>query len=162
MNQMVLEAATLADAESLARLHAASFTETWSIATFTRLLASPGGFGLMARVPGRAAPEGGILCQVAADQAEIFFFAVSGRGRRRGTGRRLLDGALAAAAGRGATHMLLEVAVNNAAALALYRRAGFVEVGRRAGYYQDVAGRPLAALVMRREIDPQALRMRSR
>ena len=33
--------------------------------------------------------------------------------------------------------MFLEVATGNAAALALYRREGFVEVGRRRRYYAD-------------------------
>ena len=41
--------------------------------------------------------------------------------------------------------MFLEVATGNAAALALYARAGFVEVGRRRRYYADLAD----ALVLR-------------
>ena len=45
----------------------------------------------------------------------------------------------------GATAMFLEVATGNAAALALYTGAGFVEVGRRRRYYAD--GRD--ALVLR-------------
>jgi ribosomal-protein-alanine N-acetyltransferase len=41
--------------------------------------------------------------------------------------------------------MFLEVATGNAAALALYRREGFVEVGRRRRYYADASD----ALVLR-------------
>ncbi len=37
-------------------------------------------------------------------------------------------------------------------ALRLYRRAGFVEVGRRAGYYPKAAGKPATALVLRRDL----------
>ncbi len=35
--------------------------------------------------------------------------------------------------------MFLEVATGNAAALALYRREGFTEVGRRRRYYADLS-----------------------
>ena len=41
--------------------------------------------------------------------------------------------------------MFLEVAIGNAAALALYRREGFIEVGRRRHYYSDSSD----ALVLR-------------
>jgi ribosomal-protein-alanine N-acetyltransferase len=41
--------------------------------------------------------------------------------------------------------MFLEVATGNTAALALYRREGFVEVGRRCRYYADSSD----ALVLR-------------
>jgi ribosomal-protein-alanine N-acetyltransferase len=45
--------------------------------------------------------------------------------------------------------MHLEVAVDNAAALRLYRRAGFAEAGRRRGYYERPGGR-VDALVLTR------------
>lgn len=46
----------------------------------------------------------------------------------------------------------LEVRPSNERALALYRREGFVEVGRRKAYYPAPEGRE-DALVMRRDID---------
>jgi|TARA_B100001964_G_C14071093_1_gene525917 ribosomal-protein-alanine N-acetyltransferase len=48
----------------------------------------------------------------------------------------------------GAGELFLEVAEDNGAALALYAGAGFVQVGRRQGYYQG-AGGARAALVLR-------------
>jgi ribosomal-protein-alanine N-acetyltransferase len=44
--------------------------------------------------------------------------------------------------------MFLEVRPSNAKALALYRRAGFQQVGRRRGYYPGENGRE-DALIMR-------------
>ena len=44
---------------------------------------------------------------------------------------------MAAAREQAARTMVLEVAIGNAAARALYERAGFVEAGRRPRYYAD-------------------------
>ena len=46
----------------------------------------------------------------------------------------------------------LEVAADNAAAQALYARAGFAESGRRRGYYRRPDGSGLDALVMQRAL----------
>ena len=51
-------------------------------------------------------------------------------------------------AGVGARRLFLEVDRNNAPARALYKRAGFYEVGQRQGYYQGGT----AALVLRRDL----------
>ena len=52
--------------------------------------------------------------------------------------------------GRGARQCFLEVADTNAAARALYASAGFVEVGRRPGYYRSAGAAPRDAILMRR------------
>jgi ribosomal-protein-alanine N-acetyltransferase len=44
---------------------------------------------------------------------------------------------LAWAQRQGARRMELEVRISNRAAIALYERAGFVQDGRRRGYYRD-------------------------
>jgi ribosomal-protein-alanine N-acetyltransferase len=46
--------------------------------------------------------------------------------------------------------MFLEVAEDNAPALTLYERFGFVKVGERAGYYRRADGTRATALVMRK------------
>ena len=75
-------------------------------------------------------------------------------GRHRGVnvqqplGRRLLDHLASTAREAGATQLFLEVRPSNAAALALYARAGFETIGRRKGYYPAAGGRE-DALVMR-------------
>jgi ribosomal-protein-alanine N-acetyltransferase len=66
---------------------------------------------------------------------------------RQGVGRRLLDAVLSAVRRDGAVEIWLEVRQSNAAARALYERAGFTEVGLRRRYYD----RPVEdAIVMRR------------
>jgi ribosomal-protein-alanine N-acetyltransferase len=88
---------------------------------------------------------GGVL--VAADAAEILTVGVVPAARRQGLARRMLAALYAEARRRGAVEMFLEVRVDNAAAITLYEREGFVEVGRRPGYYDR--GR-VDAVVMRR------------
>lgn len=86
--------------------------------------------------PDRAAYAHGV---VIAGEAELHEIAVDPALRRAGAGRALLDAFAAAAAARGASVVHLEVAADNEAALALYRSAGFDEVGRRPRYYPSGA-----------------------
>lgn len=67
--------------------------------------------------------------------------------RRRGLARRLLQAALEVLHEEGASCCLLEVRASNVAALALYRNCGFVEDGRRRGYYPLENGREDAILM---------------
>jgi [ribosomal protein S18]-alanine N-acetyltransferase len=46
----------------------------------------------------------------------------------------------------------LEVAADNNAAGALYTKAGFMPVGRRAGYYQRKGAQPVDAITLARDL----------
>ena len=133
--------------ETLAELHAQAFTTPppWSAAAFAATLARPECFVL-------SEPGGFLLASVAAGEAEVLTLAVAPLARRQGIGRRLVAGFLAVAAARGAQVALLEVAADNRAALALYRGAGFAEVGRRHGYYRTPEGQAIDAVVMTRAL----------
>ena len=61
----------------------------------------------------------------AAPQAFVAYMAVEPEARRRGVGRALMDEAEVIARERGLPHLSLMVTEANAAALALYTRAGF-------------------------------------
>lgn len=115
-------------AETLAALHATAFPAPWGAAALADLLSQPG-------VVAETAADGFILIRVVADEAEILTLAVRPDARRQGLGGRLVAAAAARAAGLGAARLFLEVAQDNAAARGLYARNGFVEVGRRRGYY---------------------------
>lgn len=122
-------------AEELARLHAPLFGSEWNAASLMELLSHPGCTAFVARVGQPPQTAGFIVGQVAADEAEILTLGVCAGWQRRGIGRRLVE-ALGRAAGKAeARRLYLEVAASNAAALALYRRLGFEECGRRKGYY---------------------------
>ncbi len=95
---------------------------------------------------------GVVLARVVADEAEILTLAVDPLVRRQGAGRLLLQAAMDDAWQRGAAAMFLEAASSNAAALALYGSAGFVQVGRRPRYYPGDDD----ALVLRGLLNPGA------
>ena len=132
-------------AARLAEIHAQAFAgphETgWSAAAFAELLTSPGVFTV-------EACDGFILMRAVADEAEILTLAVRPSARRAGLGGRLVGEGVLQAAARGASRVFLEVAEDNAAARALYARAGFVEAGRRRGYYAAAEGARRDALLL--------------
>jgi ribosomal-protein-alanine N-acetyltransferase len=125
----------------LAAIHAEAFETSWDAASLSALLASPGVFAV-------AEADGFTLIRVVADEAEILTLAVRPSARRSGLGARLVEAAVVRAAALGAERMFLEVAGDNAAARALYARAGFHEVGRRRGYYARADGSREDALVL--------------
>lgn len=72
--------------------------------------------------------------------------------RGTGVGRALLDAAMSWAAANGAHKMALEVWPHNVAALALYRRTGFVEEGRKLRHYRRRNGEVWDAVLMGRPL----------
>ena len=120
----------------LAALHATAFDGTgrgWS----TKEIADLAKRGALVADD---ADRGFALISMAVDEAELLTIAVAAGARQAGLGARLLDAAEAAARDAGAARMFLEVAEDNAAAGALYRKTGYEEVGRRRRYYSRASG----------------------
>ena len=92
---------------------------------------------------------GHAVASAAGDDAELQRIAVDPAYRRRGLAGELLAAVEQRAAADGATRLLLEVREDNTTAAAFYESRGFVEVGRRRGYYRDGA----AAVVLGKEVD---------
>lgn len=136
-------------AEAISRLHSESFDDGWDAAAVARLLANPGSVAMVASAGVPPVIGAFILAQVAADEAEILTIAVAPSWRRNGVAARLVDGVKRGAARSGAQALFLEVAEGNAAAIALYAKAGFAEAGRRKGYYARPDGTREDAIVMR-------------
>ncbi len=136
--------------EDLANLHARAFTmpRPWSADEFASLLNSPHVF-----VAGNN--QGFVMGRVIAGEAELLTIAVDPDHRRKGLGHTtLLSEFLKLALERAADTAFLEVAADNAAALALYLSHGFTEAGRRPGYYIPPSGPTIDALVMKKALQP--------
>jgi ribosomal-protein-alanine N-acetyltransferase len=138
------------DARTFAALHARSFRHGWSDGEFERLLLERNVVAHRA-VLGRAL-HGFILSRLAGGEAEILSVAVAPARRGRGLARALLNLHMRRLAGLGAQAVFLEVDEGNEPARRLYERAGFREVGRRQGYYQQGREQAAAALVLRRDL----------
>ena len=74
------------------------------------------------------------------DEAELLTIGVAAAQQRRGVGRKILEEMLHTAHARNMKRLFLEVRPSNTAAIALYRSAGFAEIGVRRGYYQNANG----------------------
>jgi ribosomal-protein-alanine N-acetyltransferase len=139
------------DMPALAAVHASAFDAPWSADEIGRFAEDRGGVAILAEgEDGEVA--GFILCRSIAGEAEVLTLAVRPQRRRRGVAFALLEAAVAAASAH-TDAMLLEVAADNEAAIRLYEQAGFVSVGRRAGYYGRPGGRAMDAMVMRRTLN---------
>lgn len=82
------------------------------------------------------------------DEVELDSVVVAGHFRRTGLATQLINEGMRWANSRGAGRMLLEVALDNEAASALYSKLGFVELSRRKNYY----GSGRDALVMTKDL----------
>lgn len=121
-----------AHARLIAGMHHVCFAEPWDEKAMTELLVLPGVYGWLAA---GETPEGFVMARIAADEAEILTLLVLPPYRRHGLARRLLEAALDNAKMQEVEKMYLEVASSNEAAQHLYTRLGFIQVGRRKGYY---------------------------
>ncbi len=144
------------DSADLARLHALAFSEAWPTPAFSSLLEREGVAVFLGSRATSAEAEGFILVRATADEAEVLTFCVEERVRRAGLGHALLDAAGQFLQARGTVKMLLEVSEDNVSALALYRKFGFLTVGRRAAYYRHGL-QASDALVMKKLLNTEAL-----
>jgi [ribosomal protein S18]-alanine N-acetyltransferase len=154
--EYVVRDLTLDDTAAMALLHADDFARPWSDAEFEALLVQEPVFGYAVRPvrksKGKPPIEGFVLARLAAGEAEILTIVVSRTYRRYGLGRMMMDAVLRRLYSERAEALFLEVDETNIAALGLYRRLGFHDVGRREGYYSSREGRRTSALVMRRDL----------
>jgi [ribosomal protein S18]-alanine N-acetyltransferase len=121
----------------LSALHGCSFPKPWACKEFASLLVQP---GVMAWICQDTEPSGFILVRASIDEAEILTIAVAPARRRRGLGELLINTARHALCAAGARKLFLEVSNENLAALGLYQKTGFAQLGTRASYYGGDSG----------------------
>ncbi|MEM6438425.1 MAG: GNAT family N-acetyltransferase [Pseudomonadota bacterium] len=127
-----------------ARLHAEAFaplSRGWSAEEFATLAAAP-----LTRV--WLERQALLAARLGPAEAELLTLAVAPAARRAGRAKALLA-AFEAAAADHAQEAFLEVAEDNAPALTLYTQAGWIEAGRRPGYYRRASSR-IDALIFRK------------
>ncbi|MCU1342761.1 MAG: ribosomal protein S18P -alanine acetyltransferase [Candidatus Acidoferrum typicum] len=119
----------------LAILHESPEAAAWSRDSLLRMESAGGAMMWVAERNGNVA--GFLIGRSVAEEFEILNMAVAGEQRRLGIGSKLLESAVVFSHKTGIARVYLEVRASNEPAIALYKRHGFTECGRRARYYRD-------------------------
>jgi ribosomal-protein-alanine N-acetyltransferase len=116
--------------EALAATYAAAFPDgrAWTAQEFTELLDHKG-----CVFAGTA--DSFAIGRAVLDEVELLSLATTPHLRRQGLAMTALHAFEDAATARGVTTFHLEVAADNAGALALYQKAGYAQIARRKAYY---------------------------
>jgi len=130
----------------VAALEAICFSDPWSEASVASELANPLSLWIVA-VEGSAV-LGYVGSQSVMGEADMMNLAVSPENRKRGIGAQLVQTLIARLQEIGVHSLALEVRQSNDAAISLYGRLGFVQIGRRPGYYRHPKE---DALILRKE-----------
>lgn len=138
---------SLGDVDEVHALESSVFPHPWSRGNFTDSLAS--GYDAWTARDAAGVLAGYYILMYAVDEAHLLDVAVAAGRQGQGLGRHLLDRIGARAREQGMESVLLEVRPSNERALAVYRRYGYREIGRRKGYYPAHGGQREDAIVMR-------------
>jgi ribosomal-protein-alanine N-acetyltransferase len=122
------------DVDAVVAIETEAFSSPWQRDTFLELIGRPN-LELLVMEHAAAGIVGYAVLWCILDQGELANLAIVPGMRSRGLGTRLLESVVDVARRRGVETMYLEVRDSNAAALELYRRFGFSQVGLRRGYY---------------------------
>jgi ribosomal-protein-alanine N-acetyltransferase len=137
LDDYVLANSTPDDLDAVVEIERLCFPAPWPRQAFADELARP--WARLEILRHRATGRVVAFCNywVVADEVHILNVAVRPEERRRGLAARLVSHMVEQAKRGKARVLSLEVRVSNLAALGLYRRFGFRDVGRRPRYYAD-------------------------
>ncbi len=151
MSAHILHAGSL-DAPAMAAIHKTGFAHPWDEGALRNLMDKPNCLALAAFDAQREL-IGFVMTRQADDECEVLTIVANSKNRRAGIASLLLAHTLELSRLRGAKLMFLEVASGNTAAVKLYKKHGFEEISRRAGYYQQGRNAPEDALVMAKQLN---------
>lgn len=129
----------------MANAFGTQFGEAWTESQCLGVVSMPGSNLVIAH---NGSAVGFALSRVIIDECELMLLAVKAESQRSGIGRELLDAVIGDARAARVVSVFLEVRSGNPA-VALYSAAGFIEVGRRRGYYRGALGEIFDALTFR-------------
>lgn len=142
---MSIRILTAQDVEAMATIHAACFDKPWPALDMAVHVARDLCLGV-----GEPLASFAILRRSDID-AEILTVATDTSARGQGLAGQVLNAAIDDYTVAGLRHLFLEVAEDNTAAMTLYKRLGFVPMGRRPAYYARATGR-VAAITFSRAL----------
>ena len=122
------------------------FSAPWSEDSVAGELDNPLSVWLVCEDQGRVL--GYVGSQTVLDETDMMNIAVLPEARRAGIGERLILSLIELLKDRGSRSLALEVRASNTPAISLYKKLGFLQVGRRPNYYR---GPREDALILRKE-----------
>ncbi len=142
--ELGFRAMTLADLDAVYQIEQAAYAFPWSKALFEQAICSTKDCWVMEDAH---AILGYAIVSYVVGEAELLNVCVAPEQQGRKLGTHLLQHVITQAAAKQNTDMYLEVRASNQAAIRLYERAGFNEVGCRKNYYPTEQGREDALLM---------------
>jgi len=133
---------------AVAQLERENFSMPWSESVLEAELQNPLSLWIVALQDD--AVVGYVGAQIVPDEADMMNIAVADTHRRKGIGKELVVRLISLLREQGVRSLSLEVRVSNSIAISLYESLGFVQVGRRPGYYQKPKE---DAFILRKEWD---------
>jgi [ribosomal protein S18]-alanine N-acetyltransferase len=137
---------TQSDLEAVCAIERRAYEFPWSRGIFIDCLRIPYVCDILEE---HGVANGYAVMSMGGDEAHLLNLCLDAPARRRGLGWMMLDHVMSHATREGARVLYLEVRPSNAAAIALYRRAGFARIGVRKNYYQATDGREDALVLSR-------------
>lgn len=126
----------VSDLDEVMEIERASFPTPWSRNAFEiEITRNPNAFYIVAEFEGKVVGFAGMW--ITAGEGHITNIAVHPSFRRCGLGELMVLSLVQKCIAEGARGVTLEVRERNVAAQQLYRKCGFVQVGRRRRYYLD-------------------------
>ena len=123
------------DIPQLAELERLCFSDPWSVSAFEYELNNPLSLWLVAVQEDNVA--GYVGSQTVMDESDMMNIAVHPDFRRQGIAENLITNLILLLNTRQSKSLTLEVRGSNAPAISLYKKMGFLQVGRRPGYYRN-------------------------
>ena len=124
----------ISDASSVYEIEKECFTDPWAKMVFENFKDERGQHFFVAESDS-VLGYGTVMTVL--DECEILRIAVGMAARRKGIGENLLNEMMDFAKNNGSRLFYLEVRESNTAAINLYKKAGFIESGRRKEYYTN-------------------------
>ncbi|MEA1922916.1 MAG: ribosomal protein S18-alanine N-acetyltransferase [Pseudomonadota bacterium] len=141
--------ATLEDLPELLAIERTSFEHPWSKESLAGELSDPLSSIIIAKSSSNPDICGYSCYKIIPPEAELLRVAVSPEGRRQGTAKALLNEMFSLLRLRQVVTVYLEVSETNRAAIALYKKSGFLVTGSRPGYYDHGT---TAALLLQQDL----------
>lgn len=144
---MILRDMTEDDLESVLRIEREVHAYPWTPGNFSDALRSKYVCKIYESETDRMI--GYAVLMPAVDEMELLDIAIDAEHQRRGFGGNLLEELAVLARRANMRRMVLEVRASNEAAVGLYRKSGFTDIGLRRDYYRAKNGREDAILMGR-------------